>query len=127
MKRMTLILLLAASSIAMAGRYEEINEKVTRFDETYELEQVEKAIKKALIGRDWRIKETSPGIIQATLRVRNHVVKIRIEYTQETMTVFYVDSTNMGYEEKGDRRLIHRKYNGWVQNIQTDTLTHLSA
>jgi hypothetical protein len=127
MKKAILIMMLSISSFAIAGRGDEIVEEPFDLEGTYEMATVEKAIKKALVGRGWRVNETEPGIVHATLRLRQHVVKVRIEYSKTELTVFYVDSTNMKYKEKKGKRTIHRKYHGWVNNVQYDVLVHLSS
>lgn len=125
MKQLSLMLMILVSTFVMAGRNNDLVEEPLDLEGTYTLEQVEVAIKKSLVGRDWRITDKEKGVIKATLKVRKHMVKIRIVYSKSELTIYYADSANMGYKEKGDRRLIHRKYNGWVRNLENDIKAYL--
>ena len=86
-----------------------------------QMEQIKKAIIRAGAKRNWIIRESKPGSMEGILNVRKHMVKVAISYDRNTYSITYVDSVNMKY--KGG--LIHRKYNAWVQNLNTDIQTNL--
>ncbi|MEM1231043.1 MAG: hypothetical protein AAGI15_10935 [Pseudomonadota bacterium] len=85
------------------------------------MEQIKKAIIRAGAKRNWIIRESTPGSMEGILNVRKHMVKVAISYDRSSYSITYVDSVNMKY--KGG--LIHRKYNAWVQNLNTDIQTNL--
>lgn len=82
--------------------------------------QVEREIKRALIGRGWTITGESAGSIDSTLNVRAHTARIRISYDSQRVALNYVSSDNLAYEEKRGQRLIHKNYASWVNNVLTD-------
>ncbi|MGH8758662.1 MAG: hypothetical protein ACREVW_04005 [Burkholderiales bacterium] len=81
---------------------------------------VVKAIKRALIGRDWSLGKEQPGYIEGTLNVRKHMVKVGISYDAGKVTMKYLDSAEMGYREVGGKQLIHPKYRNWTTNVMSD-------
>ena len=84
-------------------------------------EQMRTAIGQALRNRGWAIAREEPGQIDATLFIRSHVAKIRIDYDAEKFSIAYLESTNLDYMKKGDgSEYIHENYNGWIQNLVHD-------
>jgi hypothetical protein len=85
--------------------------------ETLTLEQVRDAIIKAGSTRKWgkwTMKELEPGKLAASIVVRGkYKVAVNIYYTTTDYKITYRDSENM--QHHGD--WIHRKYNGWVRNL----------
>ena len=54
--------------------------------------------------------------------VRKHTVEIDIKYGDGTIEIIYRDSKNMLYKSENDStRVIHKKYNAWIMNLQRDT------
>lgn len=84
------------------------------------LATVEREIKRALLGRGWTITGEAEGRIDATLNVRAHVARIRMDYDARQVALTYVSSENLAYEEKRGQRLIHKNYASWVNNVLTD-------
>lgn len=85
------------------------------------MKQIKKAIIRAGAQRKWIIRESSPGVMEGILNVRKHMVKVDLRYDRKTYSITYKDSVNMKF--RGG--LIHRKYNAWVQNLNTDIQTNL--
>ena len=83
-------------------------------------EQVNKAIKAALVGRGWQVSGEQPGKILSTLHLREHMAKIELAYDQKAVTIRYLDSGELLYAEKKGQRVIHRNYLNWVQNVVND-------
>jgi hypothetical protein len=80
------------------------------------LDTVKNAIMQAGQERQWIMKPVAPGVIDGTLIVRTHTVKVRISYNTQGYKIDYVDSTDM----KAADGKIHRKYGLWVQNLDGD-------
>jgi hypothetical protein len=78
------------------------------------LDQVTEAIGVAALSLGWDVEKQAPGVMQATLRLRNHVAVVRIEYDTRTFSILPVETQNI--KREGD--LIHPNYNGWIQNLQ---------
>jgi len=79
------------------------------------LDEVREAIKRAGIALGWGMKETSPGNIVATLILRTHTAVVQIKYDTKAYSIEYSDSTDLKYD--ATKQVIHRNYNGWVQNL----------
>lgn len=88
-------------------------------------EQVVKAIKAALLHREWTVTAENPGAIDATLRLRDHVARIAVAYDAGQIQIKYVDSSNLKYEMKNGTRYIHTNYLGWIQNVVADLQSNL--
>ena len=90
------------------------------------VEQVAKAIKAALLHREWTITSEQPGEIGSTLHLRDHIARITITYDTREIRIRYVDSSNLKYEVKRNgTRLIHSNYAGWIQNLVADVRQNL--
>jgi hypothetical protein len=89
-------------------------------------EQVAKAIKAALVGRNWVVAEDAPGRIVSTLNLREHMAKIEVAYDLQTIKIRYLDSGELMYAEKKGQRLIHRNYLNWIQNLRNDMNRNLT-
>lgn len=83
--------------------------------------QVEQAIIKACMNREWRVNKVKSGLIQATYNKRGHVAVVDIKYSASKYSITYNQSTNLDY----NGTVIHRNYNGWIQNLETDIQNNL--
>ena len=84
-------------------------------------EHMREAILGALAARDWVAAEDQPGMIQASLFVRAHTAKVRIEYDADSFSINYVDSTNLKYQKRSDgTEYIHDNYNSWVRILMRE-------
>ena len=53
--------------------------------------------------------------------MRKHTVEIYIKYGDGIIEIIYRDSKNMLYKSEDDSaRVIHKKYNAWIMNLQRD-------
>jgi hypothetical protein len=75
--------------------------------------QVEQAIYSAAQKRGWSPRIVSPGLIEARITVRSHKAAVDIQYSRDSYSITYRDSTNLDYR-KGK---IHRNYNNWVVKL----------
>lgn len=86
------------------------------------MEQVKQAIFHAAAAREWVVRETAPGVLLATLNVRNkHTVVTEIRYSADKYAMVFVQSNNMnqGVDKEG-RVIIHPYYNKWTQTLSDD-------
>jgi len=88
-------------------------------------DQVGEDLAKALRGRGWDITASTPGHIDATLHVREHVASIRIAYDEHQATFSYVDSTNLEYLVEDGVASVHHNYYNWVNYLGSDLLQYL--
>lgn len=79
-----------------------------------------KQIKKAFVGRNWSIEQDEKGSIKATLYLRSHVARVSADYTKDEVTFTYLSSENLNYKERKGKRLIHKNYLTWIQNVRND-------
>ncbi|GLT18737.1 lipoprotein [Vibrio zhanjiangensis] len=78
--------------------------------------QVKAAIVQSATNRGWTIKEMSPNVLIAKLRVRSHMAEVKIPYTNKYYSIIYLNSENL----KADDGKIHHNYNRWVNNLNVD-------
>ena len=69
-----------------------------------------KAITLALNQRGWRVVSEQPGVIEASVDVRDHQAIVDITYSATGYGIQYKDSTNLDHNGNN----IHRNYNKWV-------------
>ena len=60
------------------------------------------------------MQDAGPGRFRGTLDLRSHQAVVEIPYDTRRFTIRYVTSTNLD----ASPGMIHRNYNGWVQNLQ---------
>lgn len=88
-------------------------------------DNVLKAVKMSLVHRGWTITTLKPGIVDATLDLRDHTARIQIDYSTTNVQIKYVDSTNLKYEMKNGTPYIHKNYLGWIENLSKDIQSNL--
>ena len=88
--------------------------------------QVAKSIRGALVNRKWTVTDERPGEIKSTLSLRDHKVRIDITWDKRQIHIKYVDSENLKYEVENGKRLIHKNYLGWINNLVTDISANLN-
>lgn len=86
-------------------------------------EQVRSAILRAGSSLGWQMKDEGPNKLVGTLNLRKHVAVIEIPYSPTSYSIIYRSSVNL--DEKGN--MIHKNYNGWIQNLQRGIGTQLAA
>jgi hypothetical protein len=86
-------------------------------------DQVRAAILRAGATLGWQMKEEGPGMLAATLQLRNHTAVVAIPYSAQSYSLQYRSSTNL--DEQGGN--IHKNYNGWIQNLTRSINAQLSA
>lgn len=75
--------------------------------------QVRQAIVTAGSALGWKIVDLKPGLLEGTLRLRDHTAVVEIPYTAAKYSIVFKSGVNLG-EKDGQ---IHKNYNGWVQNL----------
>lgn len=78
--------------------------------------QVKQAILGAAKDKGWIARELSPGVITASLAVRNHLAEVEIPYSGSSYSIIYKDSSNLDY--KASDQTIHNQYNNWVDYLR---------
>ena len=87
-------------------------------------EQVKQVIVTALQKREWTVQRLSPQLVQAEITVRNQFyAAIDIRYTRNSYAITYRDSRDLGYKDGK----IHRNYNRWVNNLDSDIMAGLRS
>jgi hypothetical protein len=85
----------------------------TKSGQSPQASQVRQAILTAGVGLGWKIVDVKPGLLEGTLRLREHTAVVEIPYTTKNYSIVFKSGTNLG-EKDGQ---IHKNYNGWVQNL----------
>ncbi|VVO26696.1 hypothetical protein [Pseudomonas fluorescens] len=85
-------------------------------------EKMKTVIVNALQKREWTVQRLSPQLVQAEINVRNqYYAAIDIRYTRNSYAITYRDSRELGYKDGK----IHRNYNRWVNNLDSDIMAGL--
>ena len=87
-------------------------------------EKMKTVIVNALQKREWTVQRLSPQLVQAEINVRNqYYAAIDIRYTRNSYAITYRDSRELGYKDGK----IHRNYNRWVNNLDSDIMAGLRS
>ena len=76
--------------------------------------QVRQTIVTAGSALGWKFVDVKPGLLEGTLRLREHTAVVEIPYSTSKYSIVFKSGTNLG-EKDGQ---IHKNYNGWVQNLE---------
>ncbi|HTH78579.1 MAG TPA: hypothetical protein VL593_06335 [Ramlibacter sp.] len=85
-------------------------------------DQVRAAILRAGAALRWQMADEGPNMIVGTLNLRTHTAVVEIPYSTSTYSIKYRSSVNLN-EKDG---MIHKNYNGWIQNLTRGINTQLS-
>lgn len=86
-------------------------------------DELESALKRAGLQRNWVMSPNQDGSVRAHLSIRRHTLDVLIRFQGNTFDVSYLDSTELGYAPNPEdplRPLIHPQYNNWVKNLVGD-------
>lgn len=76
--------------------------------------EVQQAIMRAGTQLGWQMQAEGPGRISGRIALRTHTAVIDVEHTTKTYSIKYRDSQNLDARDG----MIHRNYNGWIQNLE---------
>ncbi|HWM43124.1 MAG TPA: hypothetical protein VNP36_11850 [Burkholderiales bacterium] len=89
---------------------------------TLSMTEVQQSIMRAGTQLGWQMQAVGPGRISGQLALRTHLAVVDIEHDTKTYSIKYRDSTNLDARDG----MIHRNYNGWVQNLEKAIRTQTS-
>lgn len=95
---------------------------VSATGKSLEISQVRTAIIYAGVSLGWQVVDAGPGVLQGTLKLREHTAVVDIPYSTTKYSIHYKSSINLG--ESGGQ--IHKNYNSWVQNFDKAIQVSLS-
>ena len=123
MKRVVFLILLIASIAfvrAEAARVENLEGLAVpeRSDGTrFTPDEVRTLIMNGCTERQWKPEYEGGSSVICSILVRGrHWVKVEIPFSASDYSILYLDSDEMDYDP--DKQTIHRKYNGWVNNLR---------
>lgn len=123
MKRVVfLILLIASIAFVRAEAARIVNLENLAIPERsdgsgFSLEEVRALIMNGCTRRDWKPNYEGGSVITCSILVRSrHFVKVEISFSEVDYSIYYLDSDQMDYNAA--KQSIHRKYNGWVNNLR---------
>ena len=76
--------------------------------------EVQQAIMRAGTQLGWQMQAEGPGRISGRLALRTHLAVVDIEHDTKAYSIKYRDSSNLEARDG----MIHRNYNGWIQNLE---------
>jgi hypothetical protein len=77
------------------------------------MNEVTTAIMRAGTRLGWVMQPEGPGRVSGRIALRTHTAAIDVEHTTKSYTIKYRDSQNLDAKDG----MIHRNYNGWIQNL----------
>jgi len=93
------------------------------------MEEIKKAIRKALFEKDWEARDIGPGHIQGkhtkTDKKMSYTAVVDIKYDTKTVRISYKDSENLNYDAK--EQTIHKTYNNWAKYLEKNIRADLGA
>jgi len=84
------------------------------------------AIKLGLAQAQWVVAGEEPGRIVGMFTPRTHVAKVAISYDTAQVSIAYLDSSNLKYEEDDGQRYIHGNYNKWTAAVASNIAAALT-
>ncbi|WP_341675566.1 hypothetical protein [Niveibacterium sp. SC-1] len=87
------------------------------------LAEIERAIVAGAQKKGWLCRSVQPGLVEASITVRNHSAAVQIPYSTRAYSIRYVSSSNLDY----DGSQIHHNYNNWVLNLSRAIQAELAA
>lgn len=82
------------------------------------LAQVKKDVIMGASRLGWQVLSSSDSDVTLRYEKRDYYLDIRVKYTTKTVSIEYVASQGLGYEEPDNgRALIHPSYNRWIANL----------
>ena len=88
--------------------------------------RVHEAVRQALVQRRWSIIAQRPDGFDAEYqRSAEMRAKVRITHAGDKVSIVYLDSSNLGYKIAENGPEIHKRYNGWVANLERDIQVHV--
>jgi hypothetical protein len=121
-------LLVAAAALVFAGCAAQPIQNVERSPiipppgKTVNMQQVTTAIMRAGTRLGWQLQPQGQGRLRGRLALREHVAVVDIEHTTKSYSIKYRESTNLDAKDG----MIHRNYNGWVQNLDKNIRAELT-
>ncbi|VCU71381.1 hypothetical protein PIGHUM_03464 [Pigmentiphaga humi] len=91
--------------------------------------EIENAIIRAGMQRNWIITRNGDGTLNAHLAIRQHTLDVTIVLKDTTYDIVYKNSTNLQYAPNPDdpaRPIIHPSYDKWVDNLIGDIRVQLA-
>jgi hypothetical protein len=84
------------------------------------VKDVAKAIKVGISRRGWVVSKDENSQIDAVLNLRSHSARVAIPYNEKEVTIKYVSSEDLDYQEKNGTKYIHGNYMKWIRNMEAD-------
>ena len=120
---MAIAVVLAVVACVQKPIYNVQNAQVTTSTgKTLTAPQVRQAIMTAGTALGWTVVDAQPGKLEGTLNLRTHSAVVDIPYTASSYSILFKRGDNLNVE--GD--MIHKNYNGWVQNLDRGIRAELS-
>ena len=84
------------------------------------LEKVQNIVQQAARKRGWVVVKQDNGTLRCTLTARQHSLVVDLIPSTTNVIARYVSSVNLKYDQA--KGTIHRKYQGWLNNLGKDIL-----
>jgi hypothetical protein len=120
---LTAAVLMAAGCATTQPIYNVEKAPITTADgKSLTMQQVNTAIFRAGSRLGWQMQQEKPGRLSGRIALRTHSAVIDVEHDTKSYSIKYRDSQNLDAKDG----MIHRNYNGWIQNLDKAIRTELS-
>ena len=83
--------------------------------------KIQESIRQALLDRHWSIlARRADGFDAEYKRTPDQSAKIRVTHSGNKVTIQYLDSSDLEHTVTNGVPEIHKRYNGWVNNLERD-------
>lgn len=109
---------LASVSLVACSRLQPLNAPTFQVA-THDQGKIHEAIRQALLARHWSIiAQRADGFDAEYKRSVEQGAKIRVTHVGDKVSIQYLDSRNLDYVTMGGVPEIHKRYNGWIHNLE---------
>lgn len=95
---------------------------------TSDQKRIHEAVRRALVKRSWVILKNTPNSFEARYNKGGATYgTVRIVHSGRDVSISYVDSLGLKYQDSPTGPKIHRAYNNWVTNLERDIQVNLGS
>lgn len=79
---------------------------------------IAQAVREGAYAKRWSILEEQPTAIVLVQNTGGHQAMVQVSFDNTSWIIrYYSSSPGLRYEDLGDRRIVHKRYNLWVRNL----------
>jgi len=120
------LILLLCSPLALAKQTELVDRVPVPIPDGHPPHEVDKDIRAAFGQNQWYLESEAPDrLVMVWDDDNHHVFKVGVSHDEHAVTISYLDSVGMNFEESDGKRQIHPLYNSSVAEVAKDLAQYL--